>query len=268
MPHAWAKPESFLDYYSAYIENHNGAYSTYKQYRSTFNHLKSFGGIKLFTDLTPENIQNFSDYLSSAGLSHQTVYNVHKRVKTAVRRAFVAGKIDRNPYDMMRFPVPKSGEIRYFNESSLKKLENWQPDSPKLDKIKDVFLFACYTGLSYSDLQDFTVEDGYIVDKRQKTGEGYTIWVTQKAQMILDKWGKLPLFTNQVTNRYLKEVCYKAGIKEATFHMARHTFAVDALNKGVPLEVVSRILGHSKISTTQIYAKVLKGTIKSFMERL
>jgi len=135
-----AKPESFLDYYSAYIENHNGAYSTYKQYRSTFNHLKSFGGIKLFTDLTPENIQNFSDYLSSAGLSHQTVYNVHKRVKTAVRRAFVAGKIDRNPYDMMRFPVPKSGEIRYFNESSLKKLENWQPDSPKLDKIKDVFL--------------------------------------------------------------------------------------------------------------------------------
>ena len=57
-----------------------------------------------------------------------------------MRRAFVAGKIDRNPYDMMRFPVPKSGEIRYFNESSLKKLENWQPDSPKLDKIKDVFL--------------------------------------------------------------------------------------------------------------------------------
>ena len=131
-----------------------------------------------------------------------------------------------------------------------------------------MFLFACYTGLSYSDIRDFEVEDGYITDKRKKTGEGYIIYITQKAKRILDKYDKLPLLTNQVTNRYLEEICYKAGIKKATFHMARHTFAVDALNKGVPLEVVSRILGHSKISTTQVYAKVLRSTIKEHMSKL
>ena len=169
---------------------------------------------------------------------------------------------------MVKLKTPKSGEIRYLSPEALKKLEDWDPDSPKLDKIKDVFLFACYTGMSYSDLLDFEVEDNYIVDKRQKTGEGYIIYVTPKAKRILDKYDKLPILTNQVTNRYLKEVCYKAGIKEVTFHMARHTFAVDALNKGVPLEVVSRILGHSKISTTQIYAKVLKSSIKFHMEKL
>jgi len=134
--------------------------------------------------------------------------------------------------------------------------------------VKDVFLFACYTGMSYSDLLDFKVEDGYIVDKRQKTGEGYIIYIIPKAQAILDKYERLPLLTNQVMNRYLKEVSYKAGIKEVTFHMARHTFAVDALNKGVPLEVVSRILGHSKVSTTQIYAKILKTTVKEYMIKL
>jgi len=263
-----ADPENFLEYYSAYIEKHPGAYSTYKQYNSTLSHLYRFSEIKYFTDLTPENIQKFTDYLYSVGLSHQTVYNVHKRVKTAIRRAYVAGKIDKNPYDMIKLKTPKSGEIRYLSESELKKVEDWQPDSKKLELVKDVFLFACYTGLSYSDLKAFSIEDGYIIDKRKKTGEGYIIYLTPKAKRILDKYDHLPLLSNQVTNRYLAEISYKAGVKKFTFHMARHTFAVDALNKGVPLEVVSRILGHSKISTTQVYAKVLKSTIAEHMKKL
>lgn len=150
--------------------------------------MKRFKKIKLFSDLTPGNIQNFSDYLYSKGLSNQTVYNVHKRVKTAVRRAFIAEKLTKNPYDIVKFKAPRSKEIRYLSSDELLKLENWTPDSEKLSKVKDVFLFACYTGMSYSDLLDFTVEDGYITDKRQKTGEGYIIYITPKAQAILDKW--------------------------------------------------------------------------------
>lgn len=278
-------PDSFIEYFENYIEHHQGTYSTYKQYRSALNHLKRFGGIKTFSDLIPENIYKLTDYLHkpkpnkdpqkepSKPLSPQTVYNIHKRYKPAVRLAHETGRIEKNPYDLIRFQTPKSKEIRYLTIEELTRLENWSPDSQKLERVKDVFLFSCYTGMSYSDLLDFeiTVEGGdkWIMDKRQKTGEGFNVLLTKKALNILEKYDfKLPVYTNQVMNRYLEEVSYKAGIKKVTFHMARHTFAVDALNKGVPLEVVSRILGHSKISTTQVYAKVLKETIRFHMKKL
>ena len=145
----------------------------------------------------------------------------------------------------------------------------------RLDQVKDVFLFSCYTGMSYSDLsKDFEVqkegEDYWIIENRQKTDEGFMVYLTQDALRILRKYDdRLPVLTNQRMNSYLKEIADVCGIKKRlTFHMARHTCAVYLLNKGVPLEVVSRILGHSSIKTTQVYAKILKGTIKDYMKNL
>jgi len=141
-----------------------------------------------------------------------------------------------------------------------------------LQKVKDVFLFSCYTGLGYSDLSNFTVTEDqgkWIVDTRKKTGEGFIVYLTKKALDILNKYDHLPVMSNQVTNRFLKELAFRSGIeKDLTFHMARHTAAVYMLNSGVPLEVVSRILGHSSVKTTQEYAKVLKSTIRKHMEGL
>lgn len=264
--------ESFIEFFENYNNNIQGAYSTYKQYRSALNHVKRFGKLNLLADLTPGNLQKFSDYLLSKGLSSQTVYNVHKRLKTVVRRACISDRLQKNPYDSLQIERGRTSVRRYLTDSELKLIENYSPASEKLQKVKDVFLFSCYTGLGYSDLSNFTVTEDqgkWIIDTRQKTGEGFMVYLTGKALAILDRYDKLPIMSNQVMNRYLKEIAYRSGIeKELTFHCARHTAAIIFLNEGIPIEVVSRILGHSSIKTTQVYAKILKSTIREHMKRL
>lgn len=264
--------ESFIEFFENYINNIQGAFSTYKQYRSALNHVKRFGKLNLFADLTPRNLQRFSDYLRLKGLSQQTVYNIHKRLKTVVRRACITDRLQKNPYDSLQIERGRTSIRRYLTGDELKLIENYSPISEALQKVKDIFLFSCYTGLGYSDLSNFTVTEDqgkWIVDTRKKTGEGFMVYLTGKALAILNKYDRLPVMSNQVMNRFLKELAFRSGIeKDLTFHMARHTCAVYLLNSGVPLEVVSRILGHASVKTTQEYAKVLKGTIRKHMEGL
>ena len=264
--------DSFIEFFEDYNNKLRGAYSTYKQYRSALNHVKRFGKMNLLSDLTPANLQAFSDYLRSEGLSQQTIYNVHKRLKTVIRRAWIADRIQKNPYESLKIERGRTSIRRYLTNEEIQKIENYHPISESLQKVKDVFLFSCYTGLGYSDLSNFTVTEDqgkWIVDTRKKTGEGFMVYLTTKALDILNRYDRLPVMSNQVTNRYLKELAFRSGVdKEISFHMARHSCAVYLLNSGVPLEVVSKILGHASVKTTQEYAKVLKGTIRKFMEGL
>ena len=151
-----------------------------------------------------------------------------------------------------------------------------------------MFLFACYTGLSYIDVAKLNIDnietdlDGqqWIKTKRQKTSVELRIPLLNKARRILLKYqdhprvsGRnrlLPTLSNQKTNSYLKEISDFCGIKKnLTFHVARHTFATTVtLTNGVPIETVSKLLGHTKLATTQIYARVVDHKVKQDMERL
>ena len=157
--------------------------------------------------------------------------------------------------------------------------------SERLEHVKDLFLFACLTGLSYIDLVNLRADeirenfDGelWIMTKRQKTGVKVNVPLLEIPKMILNKYrdklpnGRiLPVMSNQKLNAYLKEIADVCGIpKKLTFHMARHTFATTfTTSKGIPLETVSRMLGHTNLRTTAIYARVTDDKVGNDMQGL
>ncbi len=157
--------------------------------------------------------------------------------------------------------------------------------SERLDQVRDIFLFSCFTGLAYIDLKNLTLEhvrksfDGniWIITKRQKCDTPVNVPLLTIPMKILEKYkGKLPkgkilpVISNQKTNQYLKEIADVCGIqKNLTFHLARHTFATTTtLSKGIPIETVSRMLGHTNIKTTQIYARITNNKISEDMKGL
>jgi site-specific recombinase XerD len=159
---------------------------------------------------------------------------------------------------------------------------------PRLDLIRDLFVFQCYTGLAYSDLASLTQDnieigiDGnrWIVASRTKTGIRFRIPLFQISENIIKKYtnhtelqitGKLfPVPSNQKMNAYLKEIATICGINKIIHtHLARHTYATTiTLSNGIPIETVSKLLGHRKINTTQIYAKVIDKKVNEDVELL
>lgn len=154
--------------------------------------------------------------------------------------------------------------------------------------MRDIFIFSCYTGLAYVDVEKLTLDDvvigidgkKWIYTFREKTDGKSNVPLLPQALAIVEKYRNhprfgsqeklLPVITNIKTNEYLKEIADICGIKKnLTFHMARHTFATTVtLTNGVPIETVSNMLGHTKITTTQIYAKVLENKVSSDMDQL
>mgnify|MGYP000843410574 FL=1 len=154
--------------------------------------------------------------------------------------------------------------------------------------MRDIFIFACYTGISYIDVAQITVENitigidnsEWLLYHRQKTKQRVAVPILEPALKIIERYtafhgGKkkakiFPVPTNQVTNRELKRIAQIAGVsKEVTFHMARHSFATTiTLSNGIPIETVSRMLGHASIATTQIYAKIVDKKILDDMSGL
>jgi integrase len=146
-----------------------------------------------------------------------------------------------------------------------------------LDRVKDIFLFSCYTGLAYSEIERLSTDhlvkdpDGETLIKinRKKTNVGVIVPLLPQAAAIIKKYEDdplanykgtlLPVTSNQKINAFLKEIAVLCDIsKNLTFHMARHTFAATVtLSNGVPIETVSKILGHTSIKTTQIYGKIV-----------
>ena len=155
----------------------------------------------------------------------------------------------------------------------------------RLENVRDLFVFSCFCGLAYSDVANLRQEniqksfDGnlWIITKRVKTNTDVNVPLLDIPKMILKKYkGKLPdgkilpVISNQKLNAYLKEIADICGIKKnLTFHLARHTFATTTtLSKGVPIETVSKMLGHTNIETTQIYARITNSKIGSDMQGL
>ncbi len=255
------------------------SYSTYRRHVRTHGHLQRF--IKKEYRLRDISIKlvdfrfvtRFYEYLKAnhAG-SHNTVTKYVLNFKKIVRMAFANGWIRKDPFYYWKAKWEKT-EREILTEEDIKKLLEAQLGLKRLRQVKDIFLFSCFTGLSYIDIKNLTGEririgaDGekWITINRTKTKVQSTIPLLPIAKQILDKYevsakGKLlPVLSNQKTNAYLKEIATICGInKRLTFHLARHTFATTVtLSNGVPIESVSKMLGHTSLRTTQIYAKVI-----------
>ena len=214
-----------------------------------------------------------------------SVANQHKNLKCVLNSAVRSGLIDKNPYSVFQVNRGKSKEREFLTPNELTAFENVTADTPTEKIVKDMYLCAVYSGLRYSDIVKITPQNisidkdkFYLSLTMQKTNRQLTIPLSElfngKILPILGSHTKeldRPFFrmTNQECNRTLKTLCKKCGInKKITMHTARHTTAMYILNGGGRIELVSAILGHTNISTTQIYAKMQPKTISNELQKI
>lgn len=209
-----------------------------------------------------------------------------QRLRKMITLAYHMEWIEKDPF--LKFKQKLTPTHREFlTPVELERIEALNMDSLRLNTVRDLFVFSCYTGISYTDLMSLTkqslvlgMDTYWIITKRQKNGNPVKIPLLKKAldlikRYITDKRSVInntlfPRISNQKMNAYLKEIAPLAGIqKNLTFHMARHTFATTVtLTNGVPIETISKMLGHTRLATTQIYAKVVERKVYDDMQNL
>lgn len=259
---------------------------TMRHYQTLVLRLQQYKQLSNWQDLTVENLYKWDAWLhqlrgwDGKTISDGGVYNYHKCMKAMVQRAVRIGVISANPYDRMR-GVFKRGDketVEYLTEEEMQRIASLElvPGS-QLEKARDLFVFQMWTGLAYSDAQNFDIrryklEDGVLtyVGERIKTGVNYVSRLLPPAVSILEKYGmQTPKIGNADYNHLLKGIGIAAGIHTPLHsHMARHSFATYMLNNDVSLDSVSVMLGHTNTVQTRRYAKTLAKTVKDDFDKV
>lgn len=267
---------------------------TLERYTTSYNHTRSFLEWKYKVsdmDITRLNYEFISEYefwlKSVRKCEHNTTMKYLSNFRKIVKRCLLNGWLQKDPF--MGFKMPKREvERTALTEMELQTMATKTFSIERLTLVRDIFLFSCYSGLAYADVKklrriDIIIGvDGekWIVSKRQKTDVTARIPLLPPALAILDQYNNhpvcivegriLPVLSNQKMNSYLKEIADSCGItKNLTYHIARHTFATTVtLSNGVPIETVSKMLGHRNLKTTQHYARVLDTKISMDMKQL
>ena len=230
-------------------------------------------------------ITDYEFYLRSVrNCANNTAVKYIKNFSKIIKICLSNNWIDRNPFSNYKAKVREVERV-YLSEGEIQNIINKDFKTERLSLVRDIFLFSCFTGLAYIDVKNLTKShisigiDGekWIFTHRQKTETASKIPILPITQMIIDKYEDrpeccnqnklLPILSNQKMNAYLKEIAGVCEIeKELTFHIARHTFATTVtLTNGVPIESVSKMLGHKNLRTTQHYAKVLDKKVSEDM---
>jgi site-specific recombinase XerD len=266
--------------------------ATYIRFETTLRHTKNFIYWKYKVhdmDIRKINYELISEFefwfRSIRNCDHNTTMKYLGNFRKIINRCLRNAWLPKDPF--IGFKMGKKEVERHpLNENELQKIIEKSFAIPRLDVVKDIFLFSCYTTLAYVDVKMlnknhiFLDTDGieWLISKRQKTNASARIPLLPVAKRILDKYAEfsknnngtamLPALTNQKMNAYLKEISDSCGIqKRLTFHIARHTFATTiTLSNGVPIETVSKMLGHKDIRTTQLYAKIIDKKIGDDMK--
>lgn len=267
------------------------AYGTLERFKISLKHLQEFILWKYnVSDISINKIDyafvtEFEFYLRSVKkCNNNTAVKYVRNFRKIIKICLDNDWLDKNPCSRYEGKM-KEVERDFLTEEELNRIYNKRFSSERLTLVKDIFIFSCYTGLAYVDVKGLKKDhigigmDGqkWIFKNRQKTDTKSKIPVLPIAQEIIQKYENhprclnedaiLPILTNQKMNSYLKEIGDLCDIsKEITFHMARHTFATSVtLTNGVPIETVSKMLGHKNIQTTQHYAKILDKKVSEDM---
>jgi site-specific recombinase XerD len=268
--------------------------NTLKSYRSSFKHLSAFvrhqyGVVDMdVKSLNHAFIVNYEFYLKTVcKCSGVSAAKYVKHLKKIVNNCLANKWLSDNPFINYRSKA-KAKEKEFLMPQELEAIAIKSITIDRLTQVRDIFIFSCYTGLCYADVQKLQRHqiakgiDGeqWIFTTRQKTDNSSRIPLLAIAADIVNKYADhpqcvnknlvLPVLSNQRMNSYLKEIADICGItKTLTFHMARHTFATTVtLSNGVPMETVSKMLGHNSIKTTQHYAKILDLKVSQDMAAL
>ncbi len=270
------------------------AQGTLERYKTSLSHTIEFLHWKYkISDIEINKIDHafVTDYefflRSVRNCANNTAVKYLKNFNKIIKLCLANDWLEKNPFANYKSKV-KEVERVYLTESEIQNIINKDFKIERLSLVRDIFLFSCFTGLAYVDVKNLTKShisigidgDKWIFTHRQKTESASKIPVLPVTQMIIDKYADhpkssnadrlLPILTNQKMNAYLKEIAAVCEIeKELTFHIARHTFATTVtLTNGVPIESVSKMLGHKNLKTTQHYAKVLDKKVSEDMKIL
>lgn len=269
-------------------------YATLSRWKRCVTYLEEFMQLTLkngdipVKDVSSGFVQDFEHFLR---MNKQTANNTTVRylryLKNVIQYAIAHKWASEDPFIGKRFKRTVA-ERDYLTEPELKAMmEVDLHEFPRLERVRDTFVFCCFTGLAFIDIHSLKRTDIYvdadgnewIRKRREKTGEMSTIPLLDIPRRIMEKYSDhpkaiaddvvIPVFSNQRTNSYLKDIAAQAKIKKhLTSHIARHTFATMSLANHVPLESIQKMLGHSDIKTTQIYAKMQDRTVYEDMEHM
>jgi site-specific recombinase XerD len=276
------------------------AWGTLKNYFTTQKYVQMFLSEKrnttdmFLSELTYKFITDFEFFLRNyrpidhhKPLANNGVMKHIERFRKVINLAVKLEWLDKDPFAQYKQKFEKV-EREFLTKEELQKIEFRDFKVVRLQLIRDLFIFSCYTGLAYIDVMQLTPSnitvgidgDYWLITSRQKTSNPVRVPLLPKALELIEKYKGhpralasatlFPTITNQKLNSYLKEVADLCGVhKNLTFHLARHTFATTVtLTNGVPIESVSKMLGHSTITTTQIYAKVIEKKLSEDMKDL
>lgn len=280
-----SEQETLLGYFRYFISNFekrvgiSRTESSLNSYRNAYNHVAKFIAVQYrlsdmpFTALDRSFIDKYDLHLrTECHLAPGTIVHLTVRLRTVVREAIADGIITANPFAGYE-PVHPRPKQKYLTPEELQRVMTTPLHNRTLYHARDMFLFSCFTGISYSDMRLLTkenlslAEDGtwWIRSSRKKTAIGFDIPLLELPLQIIEKYRDtapddrlFPMYSNSTLNHYLKSIAGICGIdRPLSFHCGRHTYATEiTLSHGVPLETVSKMLGHSRIETTRIYAKV------------
>ena len=267
------------------------ATGTLERYETSLKHTKDFLSWKYnLTDINIEKIDHafiteYEFYLrSERKCANNTAVKYIKNFHKIINQCMANGWLNKDPFSNYKAKV-KDVERVYLTEEEIQTIINKDFKIERVAMVRDIFVFSCFTGLAYIDVKQLTKNnislgidgDKWIFKNRQKTDTTSKIPLLPMAQEIINKYENhpvcinedrlLPILSNQKMNAYLKEIADLCEInKDLTFHIARHTFATTiTLSNGVPLETVSKMLGHTSLKTTQHYAKILDKKISEDM---
>ena len=278
-----------------YTRTANIANNTRLHYLTVARRLLEFGKMVRWEQLTVDNIYAWDVWLrhqevpltknqKAAGMEPQlissdSVYNYHKYLKATINKAMKFQILTANPYDQMKgmFKRTKRDVVDYLTEAQMKKVMALTPvPGSQAALALDLFIFQMFTGLGYADTQVFDISQYRNIDgkwmhigQRVKTGVPYVSQLLPPVVEVLERNGwHVPKMANQRYNQMLKAIGMVIGIENLHSHMGRHTFATYMLSNGAKIENVSRMLGHTNITQTQRYAKVLAKDVHDDFDKI
>ena len=276
------------------LAGENNSAATIQKYGRTKGHLENFvkatfnKSIFPCEDITLKFIEDFEVYLKNRGnCQHNSAMKHIQTFRTIFKTAIAHGYVKNDPFS--NYKIRLQEVVRdCLNQDEINRIESVELSNKKLMRVRDFFLFSCYTGLAYAEIynlkaKNIQLENGqyWIRTRRLKTNVITNVPLLEKPKAILLNYNSklheladndlvFPILSNQKTNDYLKIIALHCGItKNLHFHLARHSFATTVLlTNGVPIESVSSMLGHKRIATTQHYAKMVDKKLEEDMQKL
>ena len=268
----------WIDWMEADIRERPLAEGTRKHHVTVLEFLRE-QGVTNCSQLTVDTIQMIDDTLHKRKVNGKpmmqvSVYGYHKVLRAYIRRAIRAGVLEHDPYSRFKTNKGVSRPREVLTMDEVRRIQDLQTQSLYMQHVRDLFLLQIWTGLSYADLMtaDFTAAaDGTLTGNRNKTSVTYTTVMLPQTVEILERYSyHIPVMAYDDYRRMLMPMAELCGIKKhISTHTGRHTFATTiALGHGVPIEILSRMMGHTNIKTTQIYARVQGAMVQEQAERL